>query len=227
MGPGGQAGGGHAPDRLDLGRRHFGPPLPALTEDGDQTARLAHLDVAPLVEGVVQEDVAGEHRHRGQPALTSLPCPHLQRRQEDREALGGQLIGHELLAVAAGPQDVPDRGASGGDNVGRRRQQHDVFLSDQMRPMRRAAATISVRECTSSAAQIFSRWSLTVWGLRCTRPPICLLVRPRARWRRMSMSMSDRASVFLTRWWPRSSPLPVAAAMTWGATMGSNTDSPR
>jgi hypothetical protein len=35
-----------------------------------------------------------------------------------------------------------------------------------MRPQRNASATISVREPTASARQIFCRWSLTVCGLR-------------------------------------------------------------
>src|SRR6266850_3698885 len=186
-------------DRLDLAVRHDGAALPAVAEDTHEAARLAHLRVAPLVEGVPQEHVAGEHRHATPSAHAAAPGPDFDGGQEQAESLGGQLVADELLAVAACPQDVPGRLTSGldcdrtfGDD---RLVQHDA---PQMSPMRSAAATTSVRECTSSAALTFSTWSFTVCRLRCTMAPISLFVRPWARWRTISMSMSESARVFLT-----------------------------
>src|SRR5438093_1290006 len=221
----------HQPlDRFDLAIGHHGPLLPTVAEDGHEAARLAHLRVAPLVEGMLQEDVAREHRRAIPATHTSAPGPHVEAGQEHAKALGGELIADELLAVAPRPQHVPGRPARGLDGRPGKTFGDPCPLqhgSPQMSPMRSAAATTSVRVCTSSVALIFSTWSFTVCRLRCTSAPISLLVRPRDRWRTISMSMSESARVFLTLVRLRPLPSAVAAAMTSGATTGSSTDSPR
>src|SRR5262249_41115743 len=54
-----------------------------------------------------QEDVTGKHRHASEPSDTAPPGPGLDRWQKELKTLGGELVVHELLAVAMGPQHVP------------------------------------------------------------------------------------------------------------------------
>ena len=92
-------------------------PVPSLAQHRHHAARLAHLDVARLVEGVVQEQVAGEQRDRHQPARAVAPDPPLDPGHEGVEARRRQLAADEVLAVAVRPEDVPGR--DGGLDPGR------------------------------------------------------------------------------------------------------------
>src|SRR5947208_7785813 len=94
-------------DGVDLARRHRRATLPAVAEDRHQAPRLAHFDIAPLVQRVVQEQIAREHRHPADAAPARPPRPQLEGRQEDVEAPADELIVNELLAVAARPEHVP------------------------------------------------------------------------------------------------------------------------
>src|SRR5256885_1871639 len=53
----------HASDRLDFLLRNHRPLVPSLAEDAHEPPRLADLDVAVLVQRIVEEEVAGEHRN--------------------------------------------------------------------------------------------------------------------------------------------------------------------
>ena len=105
--PGGEPAVQQPLDRLDVLVRHHGPTRPRFTEDGHQAAGLPDFGVAVLVEGVMEEEVAGEHRGLDQPSLSGATRPHVDLGNEEAEAPCGQLVVHELLAVAPRPQRVP------------------------------------------------------------------------------------------------------------------------
>src|SRR5213592_1500328 len=105
--PGGEPAVQQPLDRLDVLVRHHGPTRPRFTEDGHQAAGLPDFGVTVLVEGVMEEEVAGEHRGLDQPSLSGATRPHVDLGNEEAEAPCGQLVVHELLAVAPRPQRVP------------------------------------------------------------------------------------------------------------------------
>ena len=106
----------HPADRFDLVRRDDGPPVPTVTENTDEAPRFADLHVDMLVEHVVQEQVAREHRDPDAAAEASASGPYLDRGQKRMKPLRRQLLMHELLAMAPRPQDEP---LGLGDRVGR------------------------------------------------------------------------------------------------------------
>jgi len=106
----------HAADRLDLVGRHHGPPIPPVTENADEAPRFADLHVDVLIEHVVQEEVAGEHRDPDAAAEASASGPHLDRGQKRMKSLRRQLLMHQLLAMASRPEDEPP---GLGDRAGR------------------------------------------------------------------------------------------------------------
>jgi hypothetical protein len=73
MGQGRDVASGEPPHRLHLPVGHRREPVPAVAEDADQAARLPHLDVTRLVHDVVQEEVAGEHRHADETTGAGAP----------------------------------------------------------------------------------------------------------------------------------------------------------
>src|SRR5207245_526341 len=78
-------------DRLHLGAWHHGPLIPALSENGHEASRLADLDIGPLVERVMQEEIAGKQRDAARPPYRTPSGPDFYRRQEHLEPLAGKL----------------------------------------------------------------------------------------------------------------------------------------
>jgi hypothetical protein len=58
---------------------------------------------------MAQEEVPGEQRSGDDTALASVPRPDVAPGEKRLEALGQQLVVHELLAVAVRPHGVPVR----------------------------------------------------------------------------------------------------------------------
>ncbi len=83
--------------------------IPALAEHADQSPHLADLEVACLVHGVVQEEIAGKHGAWGEAPGTELSGPHADLGQKDVKTLGGELVMYQMLAVAMRPENVPRR----------------------------------------------------------------------------------------------------------------------
>ena len=104
-----QAGADEALDRLDLRIGDDLEPVPALAEDANEAARLAHLEVSRLVDPVAQEEIAAKQGHARQASSSTTPRPGLHRRQEQVEALRDELVIDQLLAVAVRPEDTPAR----------------------------------------------------------------------------------------------------------------------
>src|SRR3989442_742645 len=94
-------------DHLDFVRWHDGPAVPRAAENADEAAGSAHFHVAVFVEHVVEEQIAGEHRDPDLVAKPPAAGPDFDRRQERMKSPGLQLVAHELLAVAAGPENEP------------------------------------------------------------------------------------------------------------------------
>lgn len=107
MGQDGHAGAHDPPKHFDLAFGNDGQPVPSFPKDADEPSHLPHLDVALLVEGVAEEEISGKHRDARETPEPASRGPRLDLRQKRPEPLGGQLVGDELLAVAARPQRVP------------------------------------------------------------------------------------------------------------------------
>src|SRR5262249_26435492 len=102
--------GTHYPlDRLDLLPGNHRPLIPSLAEDAHEPPRLSDLDVAVLVQRIVEEEVAGEHRGPDSVPETAASRPDLECGKEGMEGLGDQLVVHDLLIVTPRPQNVPGR----------------------------------------------------------------------------------------------------------------------
>lgn len=84
-------------------------PVPALSKNPDDPSCTHDLDVAALVDRMVHEEVTGEHGMRQEPPATASPRPFGGFWQKDPKSAAGQLIVHELLAVAVSPDCEPLR----------------------------------------------------------------------------------------------------------------------
>src|SRR5439155_25439635 len=105
-----EAGVEESSDRLDFRLRHGVESVPALPEDAHQPPRLVDLEVARFVHRVIQEEVSPEQRDTRETPGSATSGPRLDGREEHVEALRGELVRDELLAIAVGPQDPPRRG---------------------------------------------------------------------------------------------------------------------
>src|SRR6267143_6775901 len=113
-------------DRLDLVRRYDGPPVPRITKDRNNASGLADFHVGVLVEGLVEKQVAGEHRDSYAAADVRMPGPDFDGGQKGMKPLGRELVVHELLAMTPGPEHEP----SGlGRRIGRAVRRRDPPLS--------------------------------------------------------------------------------------------------
>src|SRR6266850_1541479 len=94
-------------NRLDLGVGDGGQLVPPLTEHSHQAPRLADFDVSGLVDRVPEKEVSAEQRQARETPDAAAPAPRLDRGKEQLESLRGELVVHELLAVAVCPEDTP------------------------------------------------------------------------------------------------------------------------
>src|SRR5205814_1510846 len=104
-----------AVDGVDVALGHHIELVPLLPEDTDEPSGLDDLDVADLVHRVAKEQVAREHRGGDAAAPGGAAGPRLDLGKEHLKALRRELIVHESLAMAAGPESVPGAAAPPAD----------------------------------------------------------------------------------------------------------------
>src|SRR2546427_6682720 len=96
-------------DRVDLNVRDRCQPIPSVSQDADNATSLTDFDVTCMVHLVVRKEVAGKHGHADVVSNPVAPRPGLDFWKKEVESLGGQLIMHQLFAVALRPQRIPLR----------------------------------------------------------------------------------------------------------------------
>src|SRR3989454_5436811 len=97
----------HSLDRVDLNVRDRCQPIPSVSQDADNATSLTDFDVTCMVHLVMHKEVAGKHGHADAVPNPAAPRPGLDLRKKEGESLGGQLIMHQLFAVALRPERVP------------------------------------------------------------------------------------------------------------------------
>ena len=95
---------------VDLPIRNDLELVPALPEQPHEAARLTDFEVAGLVHGVAEEEIAAEQGRALTAPHAATSRPRLDGGQEQVEALHRELVVYQLLAVAARPQDTPGWG---------------------------------------------------------------------------------------------------------------------
>jgi hypothetical protein len=109
-------------NRLDLGLRNDGEPLPSVSQDLDEPAGFLDLQVAIRVSTVMEEEVPGKQGDDRPMPDAILAAPYFSLGQKDLESLLAQLIVDVLFALGAYPQDVPGcAGAKGAHRIIRAR----------------------------------------------------------------------------------------------------------
>ena len=96
-------------NRLDLRIGDHSELVPALPKDAHEPARLVDLEIARLVHRMSQKEVSAEQRDAREAPDPAASGPRLDRGKEQIEALGGELVTDQLLAIAVRPKDAPAR----------------------------------------------------------------------------------------------------------------------
>ncbi len=82
-------------------------PIPPLTEDANETPRLADFQVAGLVDRVAEEDIPSEQRNTRDEPDPTAPAPGIDGRQKHLEPQTREPVMNQLFAIALGPQHMP------------------------------------------------------------------------------------------------------------------------